>query len=48
MPPTYTADAMRGALTDLPGTDLARSLWVMGGFTLGSLGLSAAAIRRRG
>ena len=48
MPPTYTADAMRGALTDLPGTDLARSLWVMGAFTLGSLGLSAAAIRRRG
>ncbi len=48
MPPTYTADAMRGALTALPGTHLARSLWVMCGFTLGSLALSAALIRRRG
>ena len=48
MPPTYTADAVRGALTDLPGTHVARSLWVMGGFTLASLALSAAAIRRRG
>jgi ABC-2 type transport system permease protein len=48
MPPTYVADAMRGALTDLPGTHLARSLWVMGGFTAVSLALSAAAIRRRG
>jgi len=48
MPPTYVADAMRGALTNLPGTHLARSLWVMGGFTAGSIALSAAAIRRRG
>lgn len=48
MPPTYAADAMRAALTDLPGTHLARSLWVMAGFTAGSLALSAAAIRRRG
>lgn len=48
MPPTYTADAMRGALTDLPGTHLVRSLWVMAGFTAVSLALSATAIRRRG
>jgi len=48
MPPTYVADAMRGALTDLPATHLARSLWVMGGFTVGSIALSATAIRRRG
>ena len=48
MPPTYSADAMRGALTDLPGTHLARSLWVMAGFSVVSLALSAAAIRRRG
>jgi ABC-2 type transport system permease protein len=48
MPPTYVADAMRGALTELPGTHLARSLWVMAGFTAGSIALSAATIRRRG
>ncbi len=48
MPPTYAADAMRGALTGLPGTHLARSLWVMGGFSAVSIALSAAAIRRRG
>jgi len=48
MPPTYAADAMRGALTDLPGTHLARSLLVMGGFSVASLAASAVAIRRRG
>lgn len=48
MPPTYVADAMRGALTDLPGTHLARSLLVMGGFACVSLAMSVAAIRRRG
>ncbi len=48
MPPTYAADAMRGALTDLPGTHLVRSLWVMAGFTVVSLAISAATIRRRG
>ncbi len=47
-PPTYAADGVRATLTDLPGTHLARSLLVMGGFALGSLALSAVAIRRRG
>jgi ABC-2 type transport system permease protein len=48
MPPTYAADAMRGAVTDLPGTHLWRSLGVMGLFTVVSLGASALAVRRRG
>ncbi len=48
MPPTYTADAMRGALTSLSGTHLERSLGVMVGFSAISLALSATAIRRRG
>jgi hypothetical protein len=39
---------MRASLTDLPGTHLARSLLVMTLFAAGSLGISAAAIRRRG
>lgn len=48
LPPTHAADGVRATLTDLPGTHLARSLLVMGGFALGSLALSAVAIRRRG
>ena len=48
MPPTYAADAMRASLTGLPGTHLARSLIVMTLFAAGSLGISAAVIRRRG
>ncbi len=48
MPPTYAADAMRASLSDLPGTHLVRSLLVMAGFGVVSLGASAAAIRRRG
>lgn len=48
LPPTYVADAMRGALTDLPGTHLGRSLLVMGGFAVASLVLCAGALRRRG
>jgi len=48
MPPTYVADAMRGALTDLPGTHLGRSLLVMAGFAVGSIALSAVTVRRRG
>ncbi len=47
-PPTYAADGVRATLTDLPGTHLARSLWVMSGFAAGSLVLSAVAMRRRG
>ena len=47
-PPTYTADAVRATLTELPGTHLGRSLLMMTGFAAASLGLSAAAIRRRG
>jgi len=47
MPPTYAADAMRGALTDLPGTHLWRSLGLMGVFATLSLGASALAVRRR-
>lgn len=48
LPPTYVADAMRGSLTDLPGTHLGRSLLVMAGFAALSLGACAAAFRRRG
>jgi ABC-2 type transport system permease protein len=48
MPPAYAADAMRASLTDLPGTHLARSLVVMTLFAVGSLGISAIAVRRRG
>lgn len=48
LPPTYVADAMRATLTDLPGTHLARSLLVMSGFAMASIGISAAMIRRRG
>lgn len=47
-PPTYTADAVRATLTDLPGTHLGRSLLVMAGFAAASLTMSATAIRRRG
>jgi len=48
MPPTYAADAVRGSLTGLPGTHLARSLWVLTGFGAFSLALSAFMVRRRG
>jgi ABC-2 type transport system permease protein len=48
MPPTYVADAMRAALTDLPGTHLGRSVLVMAGFAVGSIALSAITVRRRG
>jgi ABC-2 type transport system permease protein len=47
-PPTYAADGVRATLTDLPGTHLARSLSVMSAFAVGSLVLSAVAMRRRG
>lgn len=48
MPPTYATDGMRATLTDLPGTHLGISLLVMAGFTVGSMALSAAMIRRQG
>jgi hypothetical protein len=48
MPPTYVADAMRAALTDLPGTHLGRSILVMAAFAVGSIALSAITVRRRG
>ena len=48
LPPTYVADALRGSLTDLPGTHLARSMAAMAGFTLVSLAASAVSVRRRG
>lgn len=48
MPPTYAADAMRATLTDLPGTHVGSSLLILTAFTIGSLGLSAAMIRRQG
>jgi ABC-2 type transport system permease protein len=47
-PPTYAADGVRATLTDLQGTHLARSLSVMSAFAVGSLVLSAVAMRRRG
>ena len=48
MPPTYAADAVRGTLTNLPGTHVARSLWILTGFGAVSLALSAVMVRRRG
>ncbi len=48
LPTTYAADAMRGALTDLQGTHLGRSMLVMAGFTVVSLGVSAVSVRKRG
>lgn len=48
LPPTYAADAFRATVTDLPGTHLMRSLLVMAGFGVASLGLAAASVRRRG
>jgi ABC-2 type transport system permease protein len=47
-PPTYAADGVRATLTDLSGTNLAKDLWVMSGFAVASIALSAFAIRRRG
>jgi ABC-2 type transport system permease protein len=47
-PPTYAADGVRATLTDLSGTNLARDLWLMSGFAVASIALSAFAIRRRG
>lgn len=48
MPPTYAADAVRGSLTSLPGTHLARSILVMSGFAAASMALGSIMIRRRG
>lgn len=48
LPPTYAADALRATVTDLPGTQLTRSLLVMSGFAVASLAVSSAAVRRRG
>lgn len=47
-PPTYAADAVRATITDLPNTSLTKDIAVMGGFAVGSIALSAFAIRRRG
>lgn len=47
MPTTYAADAMRASLTDLPGTNLARSLLVLACFGAASVAISAAVMRRR-
>ncbi|MEO8539870.1 MAG: ABC transporter permease [bacterium] len=47
-PPSYAADGVRATLTDLPNTDLNKDLAVMSGFAVGSIALSAFAIRRRG
>lgn len=46
-PTTYVADAMRGSLTDLPETNLARSLVVMAGFAVASVVVASRVIRRR-
>lgn len=48
MPPTYAADAIRASLTDIPGTHLGRSLLLMSGFSVASLGAAVLAMRRRG
>jgi ABC-2 type transport system permease protein len=48
MPTTYSADAVRATLTDLPGTHLGQSLAFMGVYSVISLALCSFAIRRRG
>jgi ABC-2 type transport system permease protein len=48
MPTTYVADAVRATLTDLPGTNLGKSLTLMLLSSVVSLALSSATIRRRG
>ena len=48
LPTTYAADAVRASLTHLQGTHLARSLLVMAGFSVVSLGAASLSIRRRG
>ena len=48
MPITYAADAMRGALTNLEGTNVPQDVLILTGFMLASLGMSAASIRKRG
>jgi ABC-2 type transport system permease protein len=47
MPTTYAADAIRGSLTNLPDTHLARSTVVLVGFAVVSLAATSASIRRR-
>ena len=47
VPPTYVADALRGTLTDLPGTHVGRSIAAMAGFGVAFLALAAATVRRR-
>ena len=46
--PTYAADGIRATVTDLPGTHLARSIFVMSGFALVSTAIASMSIRRRG
>jgi ABC-2 type transport system permease protein len=48
LPPGYAADAMRATLTDLPDTNLARSLAALAGFGVLSVAVSSFAVRRRG
>jgi ABC-2 type transport system permease protein len=47
LPPTYVADAIRASVTDLPGTDLWRSIGMMAIFGVASIGIAAIALRRR-
>lgn len=47
LPTTYAAEAMRGALTDLAGTNLVRSIATLGAFAVASLTASAVSVRRR-
>lgn len=47
LPPSYAADAMRATLTDLPGTNLGRSLLAMVAFAILSIAVSSFAVRRR-
>lgn len=48
MPTTYSADAVRATITDLPGTHLGQSLTFMAVYAVLSLALCSYAIRRRG
>jgi ABC-2 type transport system permease protein len=48
LPPGYAADAMRATLTDLPDTNLMRSLAMLIAFSVLSIAVSSMAVRRRG
>jgi ABC-type polysaccharide/polyol phosphate export permease len=47
LPPSYSADALRATLTDIPGTHLPRSLAMLAIFATASFAFTSAVLRRR-